>query len=106
MTFYTSFGRRRLERDLAGLAILLLLQAGVATSQERQQASSSQEGVAKATVEAEFFFRNWDMQDGLPDSTVKAIAQTLDGYLWVGTRAGLARFDGVHFRVFTSENAP
>jgi ligand-binding sensor domain-containing protein/signal transduction histidine kinase len=41
--------------------------------------------------------RLWQMDDGLPHSIVQAITQTQDGYLWVGTREGLARFDGVNF---------
>jgi ligand-binding sensor domain-containing protein/signal transduction histidine kinase len=39
----------------------------------------------------------WDTEHGLPNSSVTAIAQTPDGYLWVGTYDGLARFDGVRF---------
>jgi ligand-binding sensor domain-containing protein/signal transduction histidine kinase len=42
----------------------------------------------------------WQMRDGLPQNSVEAIAQTLDGYLWFGTEEGLARFDGVRFTVF------
>nr|MCU0255880.1 histidine kinase [Vicinamibacterales bacterium] len=41
--------------------------------------------------------RTWDTDEGLPDASVMAIAQTRDGYLWIGTRGGLARFDGVRF---------
>jgi diguanylate cyclase (GGDEF)-like protein len=41
---------------------------------------------------------------GLPQSTVDAVARTRDGYLWVGTQDGLARFDGNRFRVFTPQN--
>jgi signal transduction histidine kinase/ligand-binding sensor domain-containing protein len=37
----------------------------------------------------------WRMSEGFPKATVNAIAQTSDGYLWLGTDAGLARFDGV-----------
>ena len=37
------------------------------------------------------------MEDGLPHNIVQAIAQTSDGYLWLGTREGLARFDGFRF---------
>ena len=37
------------------------------------------------------------MDDGLPHYCVQAIVQTRDGYLWVGTKNGLARFDGVRF---------
>ena len=39
----------------------------------------------------------WSGENGLPSSSVTAIAQTPDGYLWVGTYNGLARFDGVRF---------
>src|SRR5215472_691073 len=44
--------------------------------------------------------RTWQTKDGLPQNTVYAITQTRDGYLWVGTGGGLARFDGPHFRTF------
>ena len=44
----------------------------------------------------------WQVEHGLPDSSVTSIAQTSDGYLWVGTFAGLARFDGVRFEIFDS----
>jgi len=46
---------------------------------------------------ADFSSRVWQMEDGLPHNIVQAIAQTADGYLWVGTREGLARFDGFRF---------
>ncbi|HSM06573.1 MAG TPA: two-component regulator propeller domain-containing protein, partial [Longimicrobiales bacterium] len=44
--------------------------------------------------------RFWD--DELPQSSVNAITQTRDGYLWFGTYEGLVRFDGVRFVVFDS----
>jgi len=44
--------------------------------------------------------RVWTKQQGLPDDSVTAVLQTRDGYLWVGTSAGLARFDGVRFVSF------
>ena len=43
---------------------------------------------------------SWDTEAGLPQNTVNVITQTRDGYLWLGTRDGLARFDGVRFIVF------
>ena len=48
----------------------------------------------------------WSVQEGLPQSVVIAIAQTPDGYIWVGTQAGLGRFDGVGFTSFSPSNEP
>jgi signal transduction histidine kinase/ligand-binding sensor domain-containing protein len=48
----------------------------------------------------------WLTRDGLPQNSVKAIAQTRDGYLWLGTWGGLARFDGVRFTIFNRANTP
>lgn len=47
-----------------------------------------------------FVIRCWGTEAGLPQNTVMTITQTRDGYLWLGTMAGLARFDGVRFKVF------
>lgn len=43
--------------------------------------------------------RLWQNDDGLPHNSVQAITQTRDGYLWVGTDKGLARFNGLQFTV-------
>ncbi|YCM45715.1 two-component regulator propeller domain-containing protein [Verrucomicrobiaceae bacterium 227] len=43
--------------------------------------------------------KSWTTGDGLPQNTVLAMAQTDDGFLWVGTRGGLARFDGINFEI-------
>jgi signal transduction histidine kinase/ligand-binding sensor domain-containing protein len=48
----------------------------------------------------------WLTRDGLPQNSVKAIVQTRDGYLWLGTWGGLARFDGVRFTIFNRANTP
>jgi len=50
--------------------------------------------------------RTWRTQDGLPESRIRALAQTPDGYLWIGTSGGLARFDGVRFVVYSRFNPP
>ena len=40
----------------------------------------------------------------MPDNSVDGVAQTMDGYLWVGTPTGLARFDGLHFETVSLTN--
>ena len=54
----------------------------------------------------EYSAQNWHTEDGLPDEEITAIEQTPDGYLWVGTPKGLARFDGQRFRLFKTESSP
>ena len=46
----------------------------------------------------------WSQEHGLPQDTIRAIAQTTDGYLWLGTDEGLARFDGYEFAVFNKDS--
>jgi ligand-binding sensor domain-containing protein len=50
--------------------------------------------------------RLWNAQDGLPDQTVQALAQTEDGSLWIGTKGGLLRFAGDRFVIYNREIAP
>ncbi len=45
----------------------------------------------------------WTQQQGLPQDTIRALAQTADGFLWLGTDEGLARFDGYEFVTFTRQ---
>src|SRR5205807_3212648 len=53
---------------------------------------------------SDWFYRPWQSDDGLPNNTVFGLAQTADGYLWIGTASGLARFDGIHFEDFSPTN--
>jgi len=55
---------------------------------------------------SQYNLRVWQTRDGLPQNTVQAIAQTRDGYLWLGTQEGLVRFDGVRFQIFDRRNTP
>lgn len=55
---------------------------------------------------SEFSRDVWLTENGLPQNSVHAIAQTKDGYIWIGTEEGLARFDGVRFTVFDKQNTP
>ena len=49
-------------------------------------------------------WRAWTTQDGLPQNSITSIVQTRDGYIWLGTFGGLARFDGVRFKIFDISN--
>src|SRR5215475_10178997 len=50
------------------------------------------------------YMRNrWGTEQGFPKGPVYAITQTTDGYLWIGTGAGLLRFDGRTFRLITDD---
>ena len=48
-----------------------------------------------ASAAPNYFTRTWQVEQGLPQNKVTAVVQTHDGYLWVGTYNGLARFDAV-----------
>ncbi len=48
----------------------------------------------------------WAMENGLPQNTVQALAQTKDGFLWLGTEVGLVRFDGVEFQTYDRNSVP
>ncbi len=61
---------------------------------------------APAQPQADLMVKTWSVAEGLPHPSVTALAQTRDGYLWIGTLAGLVRFDGVQFKIFTPQNCP
>lgn len=48
----------------------------------------------------------WTTEDGLPQNSVNDILQSRDGYIWLATFGGLARFDGIKFTIFNSGNTP
>ena len=47
----------------------------------------------------QFYHTAWTAKDGAP-SQISALAQTIDGYLWIGSARGLFRFDGVQFESY------
>jgi ligand-binding sensor domain-containing protein len=79
-----------------GLLTILVLLGGV---------DSSASETAPPDIPA-YSRRVWRSADGLPEDFAQSLAQTQDGYLWIGTSGGLARFDGVSFVVFNRENTP
>ena len=54
---------------------------------------------------SQYVREQWSTRGGFPEGAVHAIAQTPDGYLWIGTDKGLVRFDGFNFRPVMPESA-
>lgn len=48
----------------------------------------------------QYVLRSWTSEQGLPQDSVRTVLQTRDGFLWIGTRGGLARFDGAGFMAY------
>jgi signal transduction histidine kinase/ligand-binding sensor domain-containing protein len=59
---------------------------------------------AQSPAPPNYQFDRWTTDDGLPQNAVNDILQTRDGYLWLATFDGLARFDGQRFTVFNKGN--
>ncbi|HET6566428.1 MAG TPA: two-component regulator propeller domain-containing protein, partial [Rhodothermales bacterium] len=86
------FGYARLMLTLLAFAL-----AGSATAAAQGQPPSS--AVLDPSLRiTQYVHDSWQVQDGLPQNSVYAALQTRDGYLWLGTQEGLARFDGLHFQ--------
>ena len=56
-------------------------------------------GLDRDRTIAQFYHTAWTAKDGAP-SQITALAQTADGYLWIGSERGLFRFDGVQFEPY------
>jgi ligand-binding sensor domain-containing protein/signal transduction histidine kinase len=81
------FGRRWLLRSaIAGLAAVCFVVSAAALDPTR-------------TV-SQYLHDSWGTGRGWPGGSITAIAQTSDGYLWIGTDKGLVRFDGLRFHQF------
>ena len=55
---------------------------------------------------SQYVRRAWTVEQGLPHGTVRGVAQTGDGYLWIATYEGLVRFNGEHFRILDRATNP
>src|SRR3954471_1197401 len=54
----------------------------------------------------QYKYDDWTTQNGLPYAAVHTVFQSSQGYLWIGTRGGAARFDGLTFTQYTHANTP
>ncbi len=69
-------------------------------------AAHGADNLTTAVRPTEYFFDTYGLEAGLPGVSVNAVCQTRDGYLWVATGGGLARFDGVRFVSFRPIDTP
>src|SRR5262245_22291739 len=63
-------------------------------------------GMQDVARRAQYSQASWSVKDGLPSNLIWAIAQDQAGYLWIGTDAGVVRFDGVRFSSWESLSRP
>ena len=61
---------------------------------------------SESTAPRRYVIKVWQGEKGLPQNTITGIAQTADGYLWITTLDGVARFDGVNFIIFKAGDTP
>lgn len=87
-------GKLTTRRTRAGAAAVLVALAAYASALEPTTPLSS------------YGRQSWVMENGLPQNTVQALAQTADGFLWLGTEVGLVRFDGNGFTFFDRNSKP
>ncbi len=65
------------------------------------EGARAREGAKQPSVHA---VEIWRQPQGLPQNSVLSLLQTRDSYLWIGTKGGLSRFDGVRFTTFDDSN--
>ena len=93
---FPSVSRRVLRAAGVGLlfAVIALLPLTTASAVDPNQAIT------------QYVHESWDDDSGLPQNSVLALAQTPDGFLWIGTEDGLAFFDGVRFTRVGTQSSP
>jgi diguanylate cyclase (GGDEF)-like protein len=79
-------------REWLCLLLLVLIPVGLATAQDKPLSA--------------YFRETWTTRQGLPHNQINAMAQSPDGYLWLGTWEGLVRYNGLEFHVFDRGNTP
>ncbi len=100
-----------LVRRLFFCLLLIFIARGNTARAQSQSIPNDPSAFAQSTanewaLQDNFAVRNWTRRDGLPQISVTGIEQTEDGYLWLGTFGGLARFDGLKFTTYDITSRP
>lgn len=51
----------------------------------------------------DYYFRHFQVEDGLSNNTATCLIQDKNGFMWIGTKDGLDRFDGYNFKVYRNK---
>ena len=89
-------------RLVAAVALALALGSGVSGAAATDVTADSANA---PTSLADYTLTNWSEEQGPFPFGIYAIAQDLEGYLWLGARTGLVRFDGTEFVVWRGQQA-
>lgn len=89
-----------------GLVLCLLLWGCIFPCLAQTAASSPLSLIPSDKPISAYFREVWTTRQGLPHNQINAIAQTPDGYLWLGTWEGLVRYNGLEFQLFDRSNTP
>ncbi len=90
----------------AGAALAVACLAAAVPASAHAPAGSPLLAITPERALSQYRLDAWQVEQGLPQNAVSALVHASDGYLWVGTLAGLARFDGARFSTFdASESA-
>lgn len=96
-------GKRNIMRSLIKTVVSAVLVATVVLSQIPQDISADNRFVEDPTGQYEGLAAFlYDNKTGLPTSEANAIAETSDGFIWIGSYGGLIRYDGTTFERFKS----
>jgi diguanylate cyclase (GGDEF)-like protein len=85
---------------MKSIALTLIIVCGFAFNSPSLQALDPDKPFSQYVLDA------WSIEQGLPQITVHSLTQDDQGYMWIGTQAGVARFDGVSFTTYSSDNTP
>lgn len=91
---------RRTWTDNFQARLVALIACTAAVSAAPASALDADKSLKQCRVDA------WTRQDGLPARRIEGLTQTRDGFIWMATRSGVARFDGKYIRVFNYKNTP